>query len=183
MHGNTTHDFVVVVVCRGMLCLVYCVVCVVVGGCIICVAFPGVLYWVLCLILCAVDCSLACALERVFSFRGFCDKSLRGLTSVFLGCCASLACVVFCVFCCGFSHGILYVVWHVLCLALAFRGIFFFSRWSCVVNFFSWCFSTSWFFRCRWKLFGFCGWLPGVVGCRVPWSMRPGIYCQVCLPV
>ena len=65
------HDFVVVVVCRGILCVVYVVVCVVVVGCIICVVFPGVLY----LVLCVVDYSLACALERVFSlclpFRGF----------------------------------------------------------------------------------------------------------------
>ena len=118
MHGSTVHDFVVVVVCRGMLCLVYCVVCVVVGGCIMCVVFLGVLYWVLCLILCAVDCSLACALEylltdaleRVFSsclfFRIVSEKSLRGLTSVFPGCCVSLTCVVFCVFCPGFSHDI-----------------------------------------------------------------------------
>ena len=67
MHGNTTHDFVVVVVCRGMLCVVYGVV----DGCIICMALPGILYLILCLILCAVDYSLACALERVFSFRGF----------------------------------------------------------------------------------------------------------------
>ena len=69
--------------CRGMLCLVYCVVYVVVDGCIICVVFRGILYWVLCLILCVVDYSLTCALEfflsralqRVFSsclpFRGF----------------------------------------------------------------------------------------------------------------
>ena len=83
MHRIAVHGFVVVVVCRGMLCLVYCVVYVVVDGCIICVALPGVLYWVLCLILCAVDYSLLYvfvyllinALERVFSsclfFRGF----------------------------------------------------------------------------------------------------------------
>ena len=75
MHGSTVHGFVVVVVCRGMLCLVYCVVFVVVDVGIICVALLGVLYWVLCLILCAVDYSLTCALERVFSsclfVRGF----------------------------------------------------------------------------------------------------------------
>jgi hypothetical protein len=104
------HDFVVVVVCRGMLCLVYCVVYGVVGGCIVCVVFPGILYWVLCLILCAVDYSLACALERCFSsclfFRIVSEKPLRGLTSVFPGCCASLTCVVFCVFCRGGFHGI-----------------------------------------------------------------------------
>ena len=114
MHGNTTHDFVVVVECRGMLCVVYGVV----DGCIMCVVLRGVLYWVLCLILCAVDCSLACALEylltdaleRVFSsclfFRIVSEKSLRGLTSGFSLCEASLTCVVFCVFCPGFSHDI-----------------------------------------------------------------------------
>jgi bacteriorhodopsin len=100
------HDFVVVVVCRGMLCLVYCVVYGVVDGCIICMALPGILYWVLCLILCAVDYFLACALERVFSFRGFSLEPLRGLTSAFPGCCASLFGCVSCVFCPGFSHGI-----------------------------------------------------------------------------
>jgi hypothetical protein len=67
VHRTAVHDIVVVVVCRGMLCLVYCVVYVVVDGCIICVVFRGVLYWVLC----AVDYSLTNALERVFSFRGF----------------------------------------------------------------------------------------------------------------
>ena len=100
------HGFVVVVVCRGMLCLVLCVVYGVVDGCIICVALRGILY----LILCAVDCSLACALERVFSsclfFRIVSEKPLRGLISVFPGCCASLTCVVFCVFCPGFSHDV-----------------------------------------------------------------------------
>ena len=69
------HDFVVVVVCRGMLYLVFCVVYGVVDGCVICMAFPGVLYWVLCLVLCAVDYSLTYALQRCFSlclfFRGF----------------------------------------------------------------------------------------------------------------
>ena len=40
------HDIVRGVVCRGMLCLVLCVVYVVVDGCIMCVVFPGVLYWV-----------------------------------------------------------------------------------------------------------------------------------------
>ena len=68
-------DVVHGVVCRGMLCLVYCVVYGVVGGCIICVAFPGVLCLILCLILCAVWHVLTDALERVFSscllIRGF----------------------------------------------------------------------------------------------------------------
>jgi len=115
---TAVHDIVHGVVCRGMLCLVYCVVCVVVVGCIICVVFRGVLCLILCLILCAVDYSLACALEylltnaleRVFSsclfFRGFSWKPLRDFFSAFPGCCASLTCVVFCVFCLGFSHGI-----------------------------------------------------------------------------
>ena len=67
MHRASVHDFVVVVVCRGLLCLVLCVVYGVVDVGIMCVVFRGILY----LILCAVDCSLACALERVFSFRGF----------------------------------------------------------------------------------------------------------------
>ena len=83
MHRIAVHGFVVVVVCRGMLYLVLCVVYGVVGGCIICMVFPGVLYWVLCLVLCAVDYSLLYvfvyllinALERVFSsclfVRGF----------------------------------------------------------------------------------------------------------------
>ena len=75
MHRTAVHDFVVVVVCRGMLCLVLCVVCGVVDGCVVCVVFLGVLYWVLCLILCVVDYSLTSALERVFSLclliRGF----------------------------------------------------------------------------------------------------------------
>ena len=65
------HDFVRGVVCRGVLCIVLCVVCGVVVGCVMCVVFRGVLY----LILCAVDYSLTSALERVFSlclfFRGF----------------------------------------------------------------------------------------------------------------
>ena len=72
-------DVVHGVVCRGMLCLVYCVVCVVVDGCVICVALRGVLYWVLCVVdyslTCALEYLLTSALERVFSsclfFRGF----------------------------------------------------------------------------------------------------------------
>ena len=72
-------DVVRGVVCRGMLCVVY----VVVGGCIICMVFPGILYLILCLILCAVwhvltsalEFFLSRALQRVFFlclfFRGF----------------------------------------------------------------------------------------------------------------
>ncbi len=84
--------------------------CGVVDGCIMCMAFRGILCWVLCLILCVVDYSLTSALERVFSscllFRKVSEKPLRGLTSGFSLCEASLSCVVFCVFCCGFSHDI-----------------------------------------------------------------------------
>ena len=112
------HGVVVVVVCRGMLCLVYCVVYGVVDVGIMCVVFPGVLYWVLCLVLCAVDYSLLYALEylltdaleRVFSscllIRGFSLESLRGFFLVFSPVSASLFGCVSCVFCPGFSHGI-----------------------------------------------------------------------------
>ena len=105
---------VVVVVCRGMLCLVLCVVYGVVYGCIICVVFRGILYWVLCV----VDYSLACALEfflsralqRVFSLclfvRKASGKSLRVLTSGFSLSEASLFGWFFCVFCRGFFHDI-----------------------------------------------------------------------------
>ncbi len=69
------HDIVYGVVCRGVLCVVFVVVCGVVDGCIMCMVFLGVLYWVLCLILCVVDYSLACALQRMFFLclfvRGF----------------------------------------------------------------------------------------------------------------
>ncbi len=65
------HDIVYGVVCRGVLCVVFVVVCGVVDGCIMCMVFRGVLYWVLC----AVDYSLACALQRMFFLclfvRGF----------------------------------------------------------------------------------------------------------------
>ena len=90
MHRIAVHDFVVVVVCRGMLYLVLCVVDVVVDGCIMCMVFRGILY----LILCAVDYSLTCALVRCFSsclfFRVFCDKCLRGFFLVFSPVSASL---------------------------------------------------------------------------------------------
>jgi uncharacterized membrane protein len=76
---TAVHDIVDGVVCRGMLYLVFCVVYGVVDGCIICVVFPGVLYWVLCVVdyslTCALEYLLTSALERVFSsclfVRGF----------------------------------------------------------------------------------------------------------------
>ena len=110
MHGVVHRGVVVVVVCRGVLCLVLCVVCGVVDGCIICVVFRGILYWVLCLVLCVVWRVLTSALERFFSLclfaRGFLEKPLRGFLLCFLPSEASLFCWFFCVFCPGFSHDI-----------------------------------------------------------------------------
>ena len=63
---------------------------------------------------------------------------------------ASLFGWFFCVFCCGGFHDILYVV----CFVLVFRGIFFFSGVSLVVDFFL----RSWLDIC------FCVWLDFVHG-------------------
>jgi hypothetical protein len=77
VHGVAVHGAVVVVVCRGVLCLVYCAVVYSLTS--------------------ALEKENTRALQRVSSFRGFHEKSLRGFCLVFFPGLASLTCVVFCV--------------------------------------------------------------------------------------